>query len=205
MGLAAAAGFGLSAIQGIAKHKQASADAEIANATKAMNNQQVQETLLSTYQSLEVQADQVGEEFIARSIDQQKMEARTRGKAIAAQGASRTGGTGLDMQMQDADVESNMNTARAQINKERQLDSIASQGKAAVVQANQRFDRMPDQTGPSAFSSLLEVGVSGFRNTLNFQEFGKSWDANFGDDNPSTFNTDDLIDSPIYDDGRRTA
>lgn len=205
MGLIAAAGFGISAIQGIRAHNQASADAEVANALQAINNQQVYESMLSTYKSLEVQADQVGEAFISNSIEQQKAQARARGAAEAASGASGTGGSGLDMQIQEASVEGSMNTARMQINKERQLASIKSQGLDAVNVANQRIDRMPKQQSPSLLDTALNIGMSGFRNTVALNSFGDSWTSNFGGGDGVGFSTESLIDSSVNNSGIRVA
>lgn len=205
MGLIAAAGFGVSALQGISAHNQASADAELANAVQAINNQQVYESMLSTFKSLEVQADQVGEAFISNSIEQQKAEARARGSAEAASGASGTGGSGLDMQVQEASVEGAMNTARMKMNKERQLESIKSQGVDAVNIANQRIDRMPKQQAPSMLDTALNIGMSGFRNTVALSNFGDAWTENFGKGDGVGFSTESLVDSQVIESESRFA
>ena len=193
----AAAGFGIAAVEGMATYKTAAMNAELANAVQAVNNQQVIESMLSTYKSLEVQADQVDEAFIANSIDQQKAEARARGAAEAASGASGTGGSGLDMQIQEASVEGDMNTARMRMSKDRQKAAIRSQGADAVNVANQRFDRMPKQQAPSLLATGLNVGMSGFRNTIALNSFKDSWDSNFGSDDGVGFSVESLVDSPV--------
>lgn len=202
-GGASLAGFGVSALQGITEYNLAKDQAEMDNAVQSFNNQQVYESLLSTYKSLEIQAEQVGEDFISDSIDQQKAEARARGAAVAASGASGTGGTGLEMQLQEASVEGAMNTARMKMNKERQLSSIASQGKDAVNVANQRLDRMPKRKAPSLLATGLNVGMNGFRNTVALQEASNSWDKNFGDDEGVGFSVESLVDAPVIDNGIR--
>lgn len=199
------AGFGISALEGIASYKNAKNQAEVNNAIKKINNQQVYESMLSTYRSLEIEADQVGEAFIANSIDQQKAEARARGTAIAASGASGTGGSGLDMQLQEASVEGDMNAARMQMNKDRQLASIKSKGDDAVIVANQRLNRMPDQKAPSLLATGLNIGMSGFRNTIALKDMASSWDKNFGSSDGVGFSVESLVDSPVNNSSLRTA
>lgn len=191
------AGTAMAAAEGYASYKRAATNAELENAVKEINNQQVYESMLSTYQSLEVQADQVDEAYIANSIDQQKAEARSRGTAIASSGASGTGGSGLDMQLQEVSTEGSMNTARMQMNRDRQMASIKSQGDDAFNVANQRFNRMPDQKAPSALAAGLNIGMNGFRNTTELFKLRDAYDDNFGVDEGSSFNTEDLYDAPV--------
>ncbi len=199
------AGTGIAAAEGIASYRNAKTNAELNNAVRAINNQQVYESMLSTYKSLEVQADQVDEAFIANSIDQQKAEARARGAAEAASGASGTGGTGLEMQIQEASVDGAMNTARMKMNRDRQVDALKSQGVDAVNVANQRIDRMPKQQSPSLLATGLDIGMSGFRNVISLNQFNDAWDSNFGSDNGTGFSVDSLVDSQPFDSGIRTA
>ena len=200
-----AVGVGTSVISGVMAYNQAKEDAELANAMKAINNQQVYQSMLSTYQSLEIQADQVDEAYVANSIDQQKAEARARGSAEAAQGASGTGGSGLDMQLQEASVEGSMNTARMRMNRERQMDSIQSQGDDAVNLANQRLDRMPKQQAPSLIATGLNIGMSGFINTVALKQTANSWDNVFGSSDTLGFSTESLVDSNVNATGSQTA
>ena len=195
----------ISAVQGVASYRDAKDQAEMTNAIQAFNNQQVYESMLSTYKSLEIQADQVEEAFIAESIDQQKAEARARGSAEAASGASGTGGSGLDMQIQESSVEGAMNTARMRMNRDRQLASISSQGDDAVNVANKRLDRMPKREAPSIMSAALGAGMNGFRNTTALQGASSSWDKNFGGDAGSGFSVESLVDAPVSNSGLRTA
>tara|TARA_R110000851_G_scaffold317339_1_gene480808 strand:+ start:35197 stop:35814 length:618 start_codon:yes stop_codon:yes gene_type:complete len=205
MGDPVTTGLAVSAVQGIASYQEAKDQAEMDNAIQAINNKQVYESMLSSYKSLEIQADQVEEAFIAESIDQQKAEARARGSAEAASGASGTGGSGLEMQVQEASVEGAMNTARMKMNRDRQLASISSQGEDAVNVANQRLDRMPKKEAPSLISTALNIGMNGFRNTTALQGASNSWDSNFGGDDGSGFSVDSLVDSPVSNSGLRTA
>lgn len=195
--MAAALGFGLSAVQGVTKYNDEKRQAEVNNRVKAVNNQKVQQDLLSTISALETSKNQIDEDFIAKSIDNQRAEAISAGAAKAASGASNTGGTGSQMQQQDIDVNSSINESRSQLNRERQIASIKSKATAAVDRANSRINRMPDQEGPDAFSAVLGAGMSGFRNTLAFDSLGKAYDSNYGKSTDLEFTTDSLYDAPL--------
>lgn len=198
---AAALGFGVSALQGISQHKRDSELAEVQEAQRNVDNQEVQSALLSSFRSLEDEADQLGENFIANDIDRQKMEAKARGAAVANAGASRAGGTTLDMQLDDISVASSINQSRNVMNREREMGHIKSKGAESVNVANARFNRMQVQQ-PKL--DLLGIGVSGFRNSIALQGASDSFDSVFGADS-STLDPSTLVDSPVHDNLLRTA
>lgn len=188
-----ALGFGLSAVQGIAQHKQASAEAELQEAMRNENNKRVQSAMLSSFRSLEDEQDQAGENFIANDIDSQIMEAKARGSALASAGASGVQGSAVDMQVQDIDVAGSINQSRMLLNRQREMNQIRSKGDEAVNVANARFNRMPIQK-PKL--DVIGIGMSGFRNAVALEKLSGSFDSVFGT-NDSTLDTSTLLDSQV--------
>lgn len=190
----ATASMAMSMAQGYGKYKEESRQADLDNRIKQVNNKRVQESMLSSYQSLETSKEQIEEAYIADSIDRQRAEAMSSGASKALSGASGVGGTGEAMRQQDIDVNSNINASRSSLNRERQIDGLRAQGRGVVSQANSQFNRMPDKK-VSATAQLLESGMAGFRNVTAYTGFEKAWDANYGEDDPKTggFNTENLI------------
>lgn len=189
MGIPEAIGFGVSALQAKQAHDQASIDAEIAEAQRIENNEEAQSSMLSSFRSLEDEADQLDENFISNDIDRQKMEAQARGSAVASSGASGQGGSTLDMQLDNISVSSSTNQARNLLNRQREMSQIKSKGDEAVNVANARFNRMPVQKPKFDF---LSMGISGFRNTIELDGAIKASDKA---SRPAIRST--LVESPV--------
>lgn len=163
MGMATLEGLGSAGLQGWAKYKQDSVQYEVNEAARINTNKSALEALTTSYRSLEAEAEQIEENKVSNAIDLQKAAAQMRGEALSQSGASGTGGSGTDMVIQDINTEAARNTAKATINRERQLTQLDQGYKQAQATAKSRMNFMPSQK-PSMASALLSTGAAGFRN-----------------------------------------
>lgn len=171
--LSAAVGFGTAAIAGAKNFKQEQEQALLDEANRDVQNQRLVDSLMSTYRQKEDEADQLRENNISASIDSQIVEAKAKGAIESEAGASGVGGSGTSMQMDDIEVQTDMNSARATLNTQRQLTSLRTEATSAHKQTEQMYDIMPIQQ-PSQLASLMQTGMTGFRNTISLMEMSNS-------------------------------
>jgi hypothetical protein len=169
------AGGSLAALQGYQGYKQASAQAEIDKAVKMQNNAEAQRALTQTWSNNQEQRAQIAENAVSASIDAQKLSAQAKGAVKASAGAAGVAGSAVDMQLDDIEVASARNTAKAVMNRERQEKAIASSEMNALHETNNKINLMPVQK-PSKWVYGLNAGAQGFRNILAFDGLFKEAD-----------------------------
>lgn len=175
MGDVSMLGMTLAGVAGFQKYKTASVNYEISEAVRKKNNSEAVSSLMSTYRALDSETDQIAEGGVAVSIDSQKQAAKMKGSVMAQAGASGTGGSGTSMALGDIDDQTAENSARAAMNRDRQLSQMDEKRKGAIATAQSRIDVMPNQKKPSFWAYGLEAGANGFRNVTAIDKFNDTW------------------------------
>lgn len=168
MGLATAAGYGMSAAQSFAQYKQASVQYDMQEAARKENNRRAALSLASTYRSLEADQDQIRENAIALRIDAQKAAAIARGGIQAQAGAEGITGGAVSMSTRNVDVDYARAVSRTTMNRERELDQLSTQMKDAEYQYSSRLQLMPSQK-PDPWSYVVSGLAQGFSMAQSFE------------------------------------
>lgn len=166
-GIQIASGLSMGAVEGYTSYKEASVNYKLAQAQQTEHNRRVTDTLLTTYRGLEEDADQVQQNAISASIDQQKLSAQLKGQALVE--SAGTGGSAVNMVQRDVEMEASRNTAKRGIMTERQMGQIRTQATMAETRAENSYNLMPIQS-PSRMSYVVGAGTSAFRNILSSQQ-----------------------------------
>lgn len=144
---------------GISAYKKAKADNRLKRNLMEANNQKTIVELTSNIRATEAAADDVQAAYKSQLIDQQIAANQARGAVLADAGASGTGGSAVDMQVNDVTTQTARNLSRLTINKDNQIEAIQMQQRNAVTSAEASMQLMPTQT-PSKFAYSLS-GLSG--------------------------------------------
>ena len=123
------------------------------------NNQKTIVELTSNIRATEAAADDVQDAYKSQLVDQQIAANQARGAVLANAGASGTGGSAVDMQVDDVTTQTARNLSRLTINKDNQIEAIQMQQRNAITSAEASMQLMPTQT-PSMFAYSLS-GLSG--------------------------------------------
>lgn len=144
---------------GISAYNRAKADNRLKRNLMEANNQKTIVELTSNIRATEAAADDVQDAYKSQLVDQQIAANQARGAVLANAGASGTGGSAVDMQVDDVTTQTARNLSRLTINKDNQIEAIQMQQRNAITSAEASMQLMPTQT-PSMFAYSLS-GLSG--------------------------------------------
>ena len=143
----------------ISAYNQAKADNQLKRNLMEANNQKTIVELTSNIRATEAAADDAQAAYKSQLVDQQIAANQARGAVLADAGASGTGGSAIDMQLEDVTQQTARNLSRLTLNKDNQIEAIQMQQRNAIAGAESSMQLMPTQT-PSKLAYSLS-GLAG--------------------------------------------